>query len=77
MHEVGNAVSDDHVMLNEHGIRTINIIDVNLVGNISTNPRRRYWHTADDNLSNISGTTMSDAGNILLDFLFTSSDSVY
>ena len=77
LHEVGNAVSDDHVMLNEHGIRTINIIDVNLVGNISTNPRRRYWHTADDNLSNISGTTMSDVGNILLDFLFTSSDSVY
>jgi glutaminyl-peptide cyclotransferase len=77
LHEVGNAVSDDHVMLNEHGIRTINIIDVNLVGNISTNPRRRYWHTADDNLSNISGTTMSNVGNILLDFLFTSSDSVY
>jgi len=64
-------------MLNEHGIRTINIIDVNLVGNISTNPRRTYWHTSNDNLSNISGKTMSDVGNILLDFIFTTSDSVY
>lgn len=77
IHEVGNAVSDDHVMLNNHGIRTINIIDVNLVGNISTNPRRTYWHTSNDNLSNISGSTMSEVGNVLLDFLFTSSESVF
>jgi len=77
IHETGNSVSDDHVMLNEQGIRTINIIDVNLVGNISSNPRRTYWHTSRDILDNLSMQTMSDVGNVLLDFLFTTSDSVY
>lgn len=77
LHETGNSVSDDHVMLNEQGIRTINIIDVNLVGNISTNPRRKYWHTSNDVIDNLSMQTMADVGNVLLDFLFTTSDSVY
>ena len=77
LNEMGNSVSDDHVILNQHGIRTINIIDVNLVGNIDPNPRRQYWHTSQDVIDNISPNTLADIGNILLDFLFTKAQDVY
>jgi hypothetical protein len=77
IHEMGNSVSDDHVILNQNGIRTINIIDVNLVGNIDPNPRRQYWHTSQDTMENISSQTLADLGNVLLDFLFTSSQEVF
>lgn len=77
LHEMGNSVSDDHVILNQHGIRTINIIDVNLVGNIDPNPRRQYWHTSQDVIDNISSNTLADIGNVLLDFLFTKAQDVY
>jgi hypothetical protein len=77
IHEMGNSVSDDHVILNQNGIRTINIIDVNLVGNIDPNPRRQYWHTSQDTMENISSQTLADIGNVLLDFLFTSSQEVF
>lgn len=77
LHEMGNSVSDDHVILNQYGIRTINIIDVNLVGNIDPNPRRQYWHTSQDVIDNISSNTLADIGNVLLDFLFTKAQDVY
>lgn len=77
IHENGNSVSDDHVILNQHGIRTINIIDVNLVGNIDPNPRRQYWHTSGDTMVNISSQTLADIGNVLLEFLFTTSQDVF
>jgi len=77
IHEVGNSVSDDHVILNEHGIRTINIIDVNLVGNFGPNQRRKYWHTSNDVIDNLSSKTLEDVGNTLLDFIFTTADSIF
>lgn len=77
IHETGNAVSDDHVMLNQQGIKTINIIDVNLVGNVDLNPRRQYWHTSQDTIENISSHTLADMGNVLLDFIFTTSQDIF
>lgn len=77
IHETGNAVSDDHVMLNQQGIKTINIIDVNLVGNTDPNPRRQYWHTSQDTIENISSHTLADIGNVLLDFIFTTSQDIF
>jgi hypothetical protein len=77
IHEIGNSVSDDHVILNQHGIKTINIIDVNLVGNIDPNPRRQYWHTSQDTIDNISSQTLADIGTVLLDFLFTTSQDIF
>jgi hypothetical protein len=65
------------VILNQHGIKTINIIDVNLVGNIDPNPRRQYWHTSQDTIDNISSQTLADIGNVLLDFLFTTSQDIF
>ncbi|NIQ56305.1 MAG: M28 family peptidase, partial [Gammaproteobacteria bacterium] len=38
----GLAVNDDHVPLNQAGIRTINIIDFDY------GPGNAYWHTHDD-----------------------------
>jgi hypothetical protein len=77
IHELGNPVNDDHVILNQFGIRTINIIDVNLVGNIDPNPRRKYWHTSEDVIENISSQTLADVGNVLLHFLFMKSKDIF
>ena len=64
-------------MLNQQGIKTINIIDVNLVGNTDPNPRRQYWHTSQDTIDNISSHTLADIGNVLLDFIFTTSQDIF
>jgi hypothetical protein len=47
------------------------------VGNIDPNPRRQYWHTSQDTIDNISSQTLADIGNVLLDFLFTTSQDIF
>jgi len=69
--ENGNGVSDDHDMLIQTGIPSIDIIDVNLVGQNVTNPRRKYWHTTNDTIENISAVTLSCVGQCLLEYILT------
>ncbi|KAB2908630.1 MAG: M28 family peptidase [Ignavibacteriales bacterium] len=64
-------IYDDHVPLNEAGIKTIDIIDADLVGGDSSNPRRGYWHTTQDDLSNISIEALYDIGRVLTGFIYS------
>jgi Zn-dependent M28 family amino/carboxypeptidase len=75
--ETGNGVADDHEMLINAGIKSINIIDVQLVGNIDMNPRRKYWHTTKDNMDNIGKETLYAVGQTLLTFIYTKSMYIY
>lgn len=68
---VSHPVYDDHIPLNEVGVRTINIIDAGLIGADSRDPRRNYWHTLKDDMSNISASTLYDLGRVLTGFLYS------
>lgn len=68
---ISQEIYDDHVPLNEAGIKTINIIDAGLVGGRSSDPRRNYWHTMNDNMSNISAGTLYDLGRVLTGFIYS------
>ena len=54
--EMGPAVTDDHVVLNEAGIRTIDIIDFDYP----------YWHTPEDTPDKVDAATLSAVGDVLL-----------
>lgn len=65
------AIYDDHIPLNQAGIRTIDIIDADLVGADTNNPRRNYWHTMNDTMENISRETLQQTGNVLVRLLYS------
>ena len=54
------AIGDDHVPLNQAGIRTANIIDC-------CDPP---WHTTQDNLANVSPVGLGIVGTVLVELLF-------
>lgn len=64
--EAGNKIQDDHLMLNQVGIPTIDIIDIALVGGDPFSSRRQYWHTHKDDMSNISAETLGEVGRLLV-----------
>jgi len=68
---VSQEIYDDHVPLNEAGIKTIDIIDAGLVGGRSQDPRRNYWHTLKDDMSNISAGTLYDLGRVLTGLVYS------
>lgn len=57
--EPGRAVTDDHVVLNEAGIRTIDIIDFDYPA----------WHTADDTPDKIDPATLGAVGDVVLEVI--------
>ncbi|MCS7000091.1 MAG: M28 family peptidase [Bacteroidota bacterium] len=69
--QIGGSVVDDHLPLIEAGIPTVNIIDLELVGNSSPSARRRYWHTTKDTLDNISGNTLASVARVVLALLYS------
>ena len=54
--QIGGAVNDDHVVLNEAGIRTIDIIDFDYP----------YWHTPEDTPDKVDAETLGAVGDVLL-----------
>lgn len=70
VNQIGTDVYDDHIPFMEMGIPAVDIIDAELVGNRAFNPRRRYWHTSDDTMENISEATLSSVGKTVLTFIY-------
>ena len=52
----GQPITDDHVPLNEAGIRTINIIDFDYP----------FWHTPKDTIDKVSSGTLEIVGDVVL-----------
>lgn len=69
--EFSSPIYDDHIPLGEIGIKIINIIDSDLIGADSPNPRRNYWHTQNDNLENISKETLGEVGKLLTHLIYS------
>lgn len=64
------AIYDDHLPLNQAGIKTIDIIDAGLVGG-SSEPERNYWHTMNDDIKNISKRTLWQVGTVLTNLIYS------
>lgn len=58
--EPGEEILDDHVPLNEAGIKTIDIIDFNY-----PDPTHRYWHTHQDIPENCSAESLGAVGTVV------------
>jgi hypothetical protein len=56
---VGRPVTDDHLLLNQAGIRTIDIIDFDYP----------FWHTLEDTPDKLSPVTLQAVGDVLLEVL--------
>ncbi len=66
-----SGVYDDHMPLNNYGIRTVDIIDSDLIGDDSQTTRRNYWHSDRDNMDNIGKETLKQLGNTLTFLIYS------
>ncbi len=58
--ENGEEILDDHVPLNEVGIKTIDIIDFNY-----PDQTHRYWHTHQDTPDHCSAESLGAVGTVI------------
>jgi len=64
--EVRNYVFDDHVILNQGGIPTIDIIDFEY-----PDKSHRYWHTLQDTPDKCSPESLQAVGEVLLEVVYS------
>ena len=62
---VGDPISDDHLSLDEIGIKTIDIIDF-----AYPDQTNRYWHTLEDTPDKCSGESLAAVGKVLIQVLY-------
>ena len=55
---VGTAMNDDHIPLQQAGIRTIDVIDFDY------GPGNSYWHTLEDTADKVSAQSLAAVGNV-------------
>jgi len=66
----GADIEDDHLPLIQAGIPSVDIIDGDLVGHVSADPNRKYWHTLDDLPKHVARTTLDEVGRLLLNLIY-------
>jgi glutaminyl-peptide cyclotransferase len=66
----GAPIYDDHIPLNEAGIPTALIIDLELIGYDGPDERRRYWHTSNDTPDQISPASLAAVGTVLTHIIY-------
>ena len=64
-------IYDDHISLNEAGILTADIIDLELIGANTKIERRNYWHTQMDTMENIGRDTLKQVGEVLVKLIWS------
>jgi Zn-dependent M28 family amino/carboxypeptidase len=64
--EVGEAITDDHLPLNEVGIKTIDLIDFNY-----PDQTHRYWHTHQDTPDKCSAESLEAVGTVITHIIYT------
>lgn len=67
VNKLGGAITDDHIFLTNAGIPTCDIIET---VNNQTGSFPPTWHTHDDNMSNISKTTLKAVGETVLNVIY-------
>jgi hypothetical protein len=61
----GSEILDDHIPLNEAGIKTIDLIDFNYPDHSN-----RYWHTAEDTPDKCSAASLEAVGTVLTHLVY-------
>ncbi len=61
-----NAVTDDHIPLNEAGIKTIDLIDFDY-----PDASNRFWHTSEDTPDKCSPESLEAVGKVILHVIYT------
>lgn len=61
---VGPYVTDDHLPLNQAGVRTIDIID------FEYGPGNRYWHTPEDVVANTAPEGLRAVGEVVAELIY-------
>ena len=64
-------IYDDHISLNEAGIRAVDIIDLELIGADTPADRRNYWHTQNDIMENIGKGTLEQVGKVIIKLIWS------
>ena len=67
----GETIYDDHIPLNQAGLRTIDIIDAELVGANTPVKRRNYWHTQGDTMENIGKNALQQVGDVITHLIYS------
>ncbi len=67
----GESIYDDHIPMNQAGLKTIDIIDAELVGADTPVKRRNYWHTQNDTMENIGKNTLQQVGDVLTHLVYS------
>jgi glutaminyl-peptide cyclotransferase len=62
---VGSYITDDHIPLNQAGIRTINIIDFDY------GPNNAYWHTHEDRIGNTGPVGLGAVGRVIATLIYS------
>ncbi|MEJ2540268.1 MAG: M28 family peptidase [Gemmatimonadota bacterium] len=62
--EVGQRISDDHLPLNNAGLPTVNVIDFDY------GPGNAFWHTQEDDMDNISASSLEMVGEVVMELIF-------
>ena len=57
---VGRQITDDHIPLQEAGIRAIDVIDLDY------GPNNRYWHTQEDTIDKVSAESLQIVGDVAM-----------
>jgi hypothetical protein len=57
------GVTDDHLPLQQVGIRAIDVID------LEYGPNRAYWHTLQDVIENVSAESLQIVGDVAMALL--------
>ena len=63
--EIGHEIYDDHLPLNQAGIKTIDLIDFDY-----PDASNRYWHTMQDTPDNCSPESLEEVGRVLLHLIY-------
>ncbi len=64
--EIRHEVNDDHLILNQGGIKTINIIDFDY-----PDPTHRYWHSHEDTPDKCSPESLEAVGTVVTHIVYT------
>lgn len=67
MNMSGGSVIDDHYFINQAGIPTVDVIDIN---NAETGSFPESWHTHDDNMESISRATLRYVGRAISNVIY-------
>lgn len=67
----GPGIYDDHIPLNQAGLKTVDIIDAELVGADSPVKRRNYWHSHKDLMDNIGKNALQQVGDVMTNLIYS------